>query len=279
MLNLSPLPEDGFNRFEGIVAAKHLARRNRLQGLKPRIRICYAKFSANISSLEFFLPESLTPVEKSDLIHCYDTSTQPLDQLKKDISDHIETVSPIAASRCQYCTINTYLSTFDHYLPKSIFSEYATYPGNLLPCCSDCNQLKGDKWLDRGQVRSFVNLYHDNLPSNRFLFADLIPSSTYKAVFRLSAQESDYGLLEATIRGHFEHLQLLARFSDAADTHISETKSLVSSMDSKDPASLKSLFLKTSHSLSLDYSQNYWKVALYQAMANNDGFLAYLVSE
>ncbi|MEY8758958.1 hypothetical protein [Chryseobacterium tongliaoense] len=67
---------------------------------------------------------------------------------------------------CQYCTLNK-VHTFDHFVPKGEFAEFAIHPKNLLCCCPECNSLKNHKWRDDGKLL-FLNLYKDILPKEQY---------------------------------------------------------------------------------------------------------------
>lgn len=44
--------------------------------------------------------------------------------------------------KCLFCTHGT-PTTLDHYLPQSV-PELSILPLNLIPCCSGCNNKKGE---------------------------------------------------------------------------------------------------------------------------------------
>ena len=66
-----------------------------------------------------------------------------------------ELVEQLGLSVCPYCNRN-YINNvedyataqFDHFLPKSQYPIFALSLYNLIPCCTTCNHIKGDKQID-----------------------------------------------------------------------------------------------------------------------------------
>ena len=62
--------------------------------------------------------------------------------------------------RCPLCGLN-YVYDLDHYMPKSIYPQYAVHPQNLIPICHRCNNKKLEKWVDHQNKRVIFNAYFD----------------------------------------------------------------------------------------------------------------------
>jgi 5-methylcytosine-specific restriction endonuclease McrA len=76
--------------------------------------------------------------------------------------------------RCPFCNERD-ASTLDHYLPKSIFPEFAILPINLIPCCKDCNHEKGEHKAD-SETKQLIHPYYDDIDSQQWLYASVTPS-------------------------------------------------------------------------------------------------------
>jgi hypothetical protein len=256
------------------VGAKRTPRRFRLEAMSLFVEGSYESFGSQLHYLESLPPAALTDMEKEDLQHCYVAPTQPLNRLKADIATHLRNACPVAAALCQYCGLSYAPSDFDHYLPKEIFAEFSVLSLNLTPCCGRCNQLKQTAWLDQGGFRRIVSFYYDTLPASQFLFADVIMNEVPLAQFSLSDNAAEYGGLERTIRSHFEQLQLLSRFAQAAPVIFSEvTVELGEIVALQGTAAASQMLLTKAQQTIQSHSPNYWKVPLYQAMAASQDFL------
>lgn len=64
---------------------------------------------------------------------------------------------------CPLCGQKT-VTDLDHYVPRAIMPEYAVHVLNLIPTCHECNNDKGDKWLNHQGKRIIFNAYFDVLP-------------------------------------------------------------------------------------------------------------------
>ena len=111
-----------------------------------------------------------TEAQKNILLKCYEIETENLSKLKAAIL----TLQAIDTnSDCQYCTLGE-AATLDHYLPKSLFPEYAVLPINLIPCCYGCNNKRSNMWIrDSDKIRTTINLYFDDLSNGQFLYCTI----------------------------------------------------------------------------------------------------------
>ena len=73
--------------------------------------------------------------------------------------------------RCPICGISGPRALDDH-LPKASYHPLAIYVRNLVPLCTDCNQLNSTAASDNPAQR-FVHPYFGELPNARFLRAEV----------------------------------------------------------------------------------------------------------
>lgn len=274
MNSLAPLPSEPLPYFTAIVGAKQSLRRERLSAISVRVQDYYKSYLENTGALAGLTSAALTEVEKEDLLHCYVSPTAPLSVLKTDIRAHHKSTHPSRAAVCQYCGLSYNVSSFDHYLPKELFPEFATLSANLVPSCHACNQAKGTAWVDEHGMRKIISFYFDPLPEQQFLLAEIEAGVVPLARFRLAEDGEIYAGLAETVRNHFRELGLLDRFSRAAPEQFSEIKEELASFIAASgiPAAADLLTAKAA-ALARSHSLNYWKVALYQAMAASEAFL------
>lgn len=273
MKNLRPPIIDVDEAYRDVVDAKTGSRGVRLRKLLPQVRLRQRRYktsTAKLASLPIWT--ALTSRQKADLLHCYVVSTKPLAKLCKAVT---AAQDENVQAQCQYCGVNPLTRTFDHYLPKETFAEYAAFAPNLLPCCTDCNNKKGRIWLVHGR-RVILNLYYDQLPHTQFLSAKIkFSGNKPKAFFSLSSNNALYGGKRQLIRSHFKRLDLLNVYSIAATTHISEILDCIRELRyGQSKAQIAAALRRAASRQSREFSPNYWKVALLRAIADSPRCMA-----
>lgn len=272
MRNLTPSSLDPMTVFREVVKAKQAGvRKDRLTLRLRTIRRYYNEYDAAKRELELMKERRHTQEQKDDLTHCYTDRTKPLNELLIDIRSKIPR---IISNKCQYCNIDS-PKTFDHYLSKGRFPEFAIHALNLMPCCHACNQIKGEKFLDASSNRRIVNLYFDRLPTQRYLNAHIdydssnTPSATYSLLRPIGLRHKIFHL----IQNHYEALDLLDRYRENSNSTFSETmKSMMA--HSYTIGEVEQFLREEAAMLSTEISPNYWKSVLFDAMANDPRFLA-----
>ena len=82
-------------------------------------------------------------------------------------------MEPLSVAKCPLCSVGE-PSTLDHYVPKSQHPEFAVFSKNLVPCCSTCNNHKGELFVENGSdIRLFLHPYYDAIPDVPFLALDV----------------------------------------------------------------------------------------------------------
>ncbi|MBQ0153359.1 MAG: HNH endonuclease [Bacteroidales bacterium] len=146
---------------------------------------------------------------KDVLLSMYGYNAKAVRDIRSDI---YKRQSKATKEFCQYCGIEE-VGTMDHFLPKEEYPEYALNGENLFPCCSKCNDLKGEK-----DPSLFLNLYLDQLPTTQYLFVDIgIQNNDLSFRFYLHNDGKIDAALFAKIETHFKELDLLDRMRIAAD--------------------------------------------------------------
>lgn len=271
MNNLVPFAGDAFARFDAIVAAKRPALRGRLTTLRPHLRARMHAYAVAVAALERLPLSRLTQAEKADLLHCYEVPTAPLNRLCTAI---VRQQQPNIQAVCQYCGVNPYSAGFDHYLPKEKFAEFSAWATNLLPCCAACNTKKGATWLVSGR-RRIINLYYDQLPQSQYLRATLVyRQGVPVASFRLDPNPQLYDGKFRLIRAHFKKLRLKSVYRKASVVFLSEERATVLTLrPTFTIGQLSQFFRSRAAKLRQDFSPNYWKAALLDAIADSDEYL------
>ncbi len=147
---------------EDIISAKRGKRKDRLNIIKPQIRVAYNHYIANGASLGTMIPVGLNNTYKADMEHCYDASTRSLSILKEAVKMELAVVDK---ELCPYCFFRE-PGEFDHYLPKSKFQEFSVFSKNLIWSCHQCNHKKREHFSNADR---YLNTYYDAIPDEPFL--------------------------------------------------------------------------------------------------------------
>lgn len=119
---------------------------------------------------------------------------------------------------CPLCGLNR-CHVMDHYAPKEYFAEFSVFTPNLIPLCDDCNERKGNQWLNPNNGRRlFFNAFFDTLPSYELFDCDLTilkgyPALTIQISAQLKSDTSDVDSIVSTI----EKLDLVNRLQECAE--------------------------------------------------------------
>lgn len=133
MKNLTALPNAPayLDRYIAIRDKKHKAAKMPLIATHALIKRRYDDYAQAIAfGVLAGLTSNAHATRLSDPLRaCYDSSTQPLKELKKAIHD----AQP--KRLLKYCPMcgTTLPRTFDHYMPAVAFPEFAVHPLNLVP--------------------------------------------------------------------------------------------------------------------------------------------------
>jgi hypothetical protein len=145
-------------------------------------------------------------------LSCYDAPTKAL----IDLTAKIREAQPEPLRwECQYCGLNE-SNTWDHYLPKAEFREFAVYPPNLIPCCHQCN-IRRRVWADGGAL-TCINLYYDPIdPQTPLVEANIrVEDGLPKVTFALMKGRARRSLFQRRFARHWATLDLARRFARRA---------------------------------------------------------------
>jgi hypothetical protein len=262
---------DYHSHFLTIAGSKRTVRRLHLLALQVRIKERYGSFDDHKLDLTSIPLAKFDQNEAEDLTDCYINSTGALEELLVLLHSNLP---GSRRSACSYCGIGA-PSTMDHYLPKSAFPEFAVMALNLLPCCYECNTMKGNVFIEGGK-RTIFYLYADTIPEQPYLCADI----TYYAAapvasFRLHRHPEIDPSVFARIESHYARLSLLRRYGEMANDYISEAMSSART-HCGDPGNWHAItrYLAKEHArLAARMGTNYWKAVLFKALASSNAFV------
>ena len=270
MKNLIPV-NNAFSHFEQIVDSKRNQIKSRLLRLKPEIKDHYSNYETYVinDNLSKLVKAGYKSQNRISLLNCYTSKTKALDKLKTDIKNK-QTLP--GNSYCQYCMVRT-PDTFDHYIPKEKYCEFAVLSLNLIPCCDPCNRKKSDVWIKNGN-RIFINLYYDKIVSYRVLYCSIKYSGNVPTVrFTIRKNKSLSQVQNDLIKKHYTKLELLNLFQDRANVVISETIKTINSVPKKmSSKNIKEFLINDANSSRAQYGINYWEALIKLELSKNKDF-------
>lgn len=209
------------NRYIGIRDSKHHVTRTVLAANHVEITARYIALAKRVAAGDLEAIGASTLMEiRPQLRACYGIETKKLVALKADIK------VAQAKRRLKYCPYcgTTANETHDHYLPASLFPEFAVNAFNLVPCCFRCNTIKDNDWLDTAGNRRYLHFYCDQIPDVDFVRVELISRPPLVGVgARFSIEQAGMDdVVWGLIQRHFDRLHLIDRYNENASDEIGE---------------------------------------------------------
>lgn len=175
---------------------------------------------------------------------------------------------------CPYCGEGK-VEEVDHYVPKEEYPEFTLYPNNLIPSCNKCNGKKLDGFINSTNERQFINFYYDNIDDIEFLgiefhfdSMDIKRTTKVKYIADFSKISNEY--LRKIVEKHYNHLELLLRYDEAATNEISEIFNTLEDQPSRDKSYVKTLaegtILARRNGQFKRAGKNDWKYLLYNKL-------------
>ncbi len=270
MKNLVHLDIDYFKTYSDIIEDKTerdiLLRKEIHEKVKER----YDEYQNNFDKTRFIaISDSPFEYKHPQLMSCYKSKTLKVLELLSSIRN---VQSIVGKSKCQYCGIGK-PKTIDHYLPISLFPEYAVLAINLMPCCNDCNNKKDNYWKE-DTYRGIINFYIDNIPDKQFLKGKIVYRNNLPA-FDLEFDWTDIDEEFSKIASaHYSRLELFMRYEEESAGEISEiSRQLKIYSAGKKKSEIKTILENDAEDLKQSFGLNYWKAVLRTSLANSDRFL------
>ncbi|WP_051263801.1 HNH endonuclease [Tenacibaculum ovolyticum] len=260
-----------------IVASKRNSSENpnykdRIDILVPAIKLLYEDYEIahNANNHISLTPDGYANQDKSDLLKLYTSGNSRLVKLKNSITTVLDNR---AMNTCQYCTI-TPIGSLDHIIPKDEFPEFSVNPKNLLPACTTCNSHKSENWKGNNKTL-FLNLYTDILPSDQYLFVDIVVlDDNILSTFELrNTNHINVDFFELLI-SHYTRLHLPQRFKQESHKIISELTNLITAIKSRLPRNEVTELVKDKiEDDKALFGNNYYKSILEEALINKPDYL------
>ncbi|MDC0675994.1 hypothetical protein [Nannocystis radixulma] len=282
MRRLKPYVGDPWQIFLEICdASTHQLRHPRLAEAYAVVEERYREFLALNGDFSGIAACSAFSDEQSNALkQCYETEAPALKLLKKAIRQFQD---PDVRGFCQNCGLNE-PNTFDHYIPKNEFPEFAIHPHNIVPCCQQCNDIRRrSPWRDEHGCRTF-HLFFDEVEANeRHLVATIgcDANDEPKMVFECATSSKAPGFGGRYSR-HAETLDLPRRLGERAPTALdrmcSELMATAELLPEGPEVSetidrLRGWSNRHARRMKRSLGPNHWEVAAWHAVAEAPSFI------
>ncbi|MBD8663025.1 HNH endonuclease [Rhizobium sp. CFBP 8752] len=166
-------------------------------------------------------PQVHNGLRKSDLMKLYTQYFVPEDKPARRLYDAIKVT---ANGKCPLCGGIGHVRTLDHYLPKANFPLYSVMPGNLVPCCRDCNSEKLNSFASEHCQQTLHPYFdHDRFFAEKWVHARVVPTMPPVLEYFVSPPDGWSDGDKARVLHHFADYDLADKFSVEAGADLPET--------------------------------------------------------
>lgn len=211
-------------------------------------------------------------LRKSDFIKLYEQYFVPKAKPARRLYDQLKIT---ANGKCPLCGEIGHVGTLDHYVPKANFPLYSVMPGNLIPCCRDCNSEKLDAFSTTPAGQTLHPYFDDDkFFSQQWVFARVIQSSPPVIEYYVSPPASWSFLEKSRVVAHFKEYKLAKRFGVEAGADLPETiVTRRGALQNYNPCEYAGYLREKSNSLNLPV--NNWRRVMFACLAEDTWFCGY----
>ncbi|WP_338704088.1 hypothetical protein V2W30_40055 (plasmid) [Streptomyces sp. Q6] len=178
--------------------------------------------------------------------------------------------------RCLLCG-NSEVSSLDHHLPKDALPLYTITPANLVPACSKCNQMKGDRIGATAGVRTLHPYYDRPGQGGRYLVADVTSWPVQFLIRPLPHWDAE---LLARVLHHFRTFNLAQRYAEFCISVLTANQWLHRKiLETGGPAALTAFLQEDAEQHAATHGLNTWDTALRFGLADSAWYLHHGVHE
>ena len=268
MYALAPPIRDGLADFDDIVSRRRVEARELLNLNRNHVADAYKDYLAHQGN-----GVSLDPINiADDLAEALKANFDLLDSGRSYDFLRDEILASAYLDACPYCN-TTPVESLDHALPRAVYPEFSVLAQNLVPACVTCNRKKGDHCFKKTGL-NLMHPYYVHIPDTPILFASVaVGGRQVTWEFYLEQDGAiDDGLFES-IKNLFNRLELAERYSQVSAGAITDLTGYLDELHQSGGATETRRFLqKVGDSARRRRGENYWKTAIFRALAANDDF-------
>ena len=172
---------------------------------------------------------------------------------------------------CPSCGENGNPGTLDHYLPKTVYPEFAILPLNLVPMCDTCQGAKKAKTITEQNLRMFLHPYFDEFADLQLVTLTIVaPFTSPTCVLTPSLQLPPDQ--EALVARHLHELRINERCTHQFRNQYRRMLRRVESVQSADIEAALRHFARMANLLSI----NSWEHVFYDGVLTNADLMEFL---
>jgi 5-methylcytosine-specific restriction endonuclease McrA len=176
---------------------------------------------------------------------------------------------------CPACGEDGTPRTLDHYLPKSVFPEFAVHLKNLVPMCDICQEIKGDEYVTVTGEKIYFHSYFDTIPDALFII-EISPPYHVPSGFKLCVSEYAGAAGTLALR-HAEGLNLQQRIEEYCVEKYSHL--LKSAATNRIGANIEiPTLIQAFLTNEQQKASNGWAALFYRSVLRNTALLGYLAT-
>ena len=268
MYSLVPPTRNGIEDFDSIASRRRVDARELLNGNRPHIAKAYDDYLTCFGNGALLFPINIT----NDCAEALKANFDFLDRGR--IYDFLRDKILSSAHRdvCPYCN-TTPVGSLDHVLPRAVYPEFSILAQNLVPACATCNRIKGDVCFQQNGL-NLMHPYFVQIPDDPILFSAVAVGDrevTWKFYLQQNGDIDDEQF--ASITNLFDLLHLADRYSQVSGETITDLIGYLDELHQGGGAVETRNFLHgMAESARKSRGENYWKTALFRALAESDDF-------
>ena len=257
-----------------IIASKHLKTRVALEAVKQQVFDLCDAYDVALAKMAPPKEQAWTEEASDALKSCYGVGTAALSTHKDSILLALKAQAEINVQRCAYCMLND-PRTWDHYMPKDNFPEYAVYHPNLLYICFGCNQRKSN-YFDKTELL-YCHPYFSVDADEALLHCEVTVADGKLAIKYYGAAVGAFHVAGVIAQRHLLRLSLIDRFQGEASSMVS---GLIGEFRQHFPAgvsvaALEGVLQRRYAEARSKLGSNAWDSRLWHGLANCPQFHAY----
>ncbi len=163
------------------------------------------------------------------------------------------------------------VATVDHYLPQSRFPVLNLTPANLIPACSDCNKRKLASVPTKAEDQT-LHPYFDDLGNERWLIADIQPSTPPTVSFDIRAARAWDEVLTARVINHFAVMGLAELYVAQAASELADMSYGLELLGAAAGPDGVRQHLEIQFQSCQARDSNSWRTALHEGLRDSDWF-------
>ena len=160
-------------------------------------------------------------LSKSELTKLYTQYFVPAEKPARALYERLKVT---ANGKCPFCGGIGHVRTLDHFLPKANFPLFSVLPGNLVPCCRDCNSEKLNAFsTTRGGQPLHPYFDDDKYFEEQWVYAEVIETDPPSLSFYVTPPAGWSVDEKERVYSHFKDYDLGEKFGTEAAADLPET--------------------------------------------------------